>query len=391
MVAPLDLPEGNLTACFSAEYSAAHNNTPHQVLTAHRVGSTELTVGAICPASSGMYLVPPFCVPCEACPEDEERVSCGWEGHETSAGFCSTVPGQMAYVAADEASYETAEDLTLSIVLVVADGPQAADPTNGYRVSAMVGSSTEWEVLVENTGSTDKVFVVGGLLQGVQYTLSVSALNNVGAGIPGASTPSFLTPNSPSSPTEVALSLSNTGILTLRWRAPGDGGYSITGYRIFEQQGDELDDAAWAVLVANTTHTATIQGDLLSWEFSNLTPGTVHWYMVKAINKAGEGLGSDPKMVRMHSLPGTPGTPLVASVSSSSASFTWSAPDNGGSPITSYRCQVLHSGFDTVTEFTTGEGAPQTTLTGLEMATVYSVRVSAITAIGEGNSSLWSP
>ena len=78
-------------------------------------------------------------------------------------------------------------------------------------------------------------------------------------------------------------------------------------------------------------------------------------------------------------------TGLTATAGDGQATVTWTAPADGGSPITSYTVTAHHDGTDGPT--TTGYGyppAPHATLTGLTNGTAYTVTVTATNAVDTG-------
>ncbi|MET8266760.1 fibronectin type III domain-containing protein [Micromonospora arida] len=82
------------------------------------------------------------------------------------------------------------------------------------------------------------------------------------------------------------------------------------------------------------------------------------------------------------STPGTPTTPTaVAGVTS--ATVSWTAPDNNGSPITSYLITPIRDGVTQPT-LTFDASTTSRTLTGLTAGSSYAFRVAAVNAFGTG-------
>ena len=113
------------------------------------------------------------------------------------------------------------------------------------------------------------------------------------------------------------------------------------------------------------------------------------YYMLFIVN--GAGVPSVAAIVRMNSAPPTaPGAPTAVSASAGngSASVTWTAPSNGGSPITSYTITPYAAGV--AQQATTISGNPpatSATITGLANGTSYTFTVSATNAVGIGPAS----
>ena len=88
-------------------------------------------------------------------------------------------------------------------------------------------------------------------------------------------------------------------------------------------------------------------------------------------------------------LPGAP-TNLTASLGIGQANLSWSAPGNGGSPITSYTVAITDTTTSSTLPPVTVPGSPPPTgtpLTGLTPGHAYSFSVSAANAVGTGPSS----
>ena len=76
-----------------------------------------------------------------------------------------------------------------------------------------------------------------------------------------------------------------TRVIVLSWTTPADNGEAITGYRIEVSE----DGVTWADLVANTGSTAT------NYRHEGLSPGSLRYYRVSAINRNGTGTPSATK------------------------------------------------------------------------------------------------
>ena len=113
------------------------------------------------------------------------------------------------------------------------------------------------------------------------------------------------------------------------------------------------------------------------------------YYMLFVVN--GQGVPSVAAIVRLDAAaPTAPGAPtgVSASAGNGSASVTWTAPSDGGSPITSYTVTPYVAGVPQQATTVTGNPpATSATVTGLTNGTSYTFTVSATNAVGTGQAS----
>jgi hypothetical protein len=237
-------------------------------------------------------------------------------------------------------------------------------PVTGFTVTANPGGATV------QAGADARTAIVGGLVNGTEYTFSVVARNAVGTGDP--SPPSgTVTPQAaekPMSPT-ITSAVPLYQRIDLQWVAPPDGGAPITGYRVVANPGG---------------HTVTTTPGTTVASITGLTNGTTYTVDVTATNLAGTGpAGSRGALVPAAAR--TPAAPvdLMASVpAAGQVTLTWEPPaDTGTSAITGY---VVTTSPATVE---TPATAPAVTLTGLAAGTEYRFTVRARNASGLGTAS----
>src|SRR3989449_5443990 len=90
--------------------------------------------------------------------------------------------------------------------------------------------------------------------------------------------------------------------------------------------------STWITIVSNPGSTATTYSD------TGLSPGTTYTYRVSAINSVGTSSPSNTPSATTPAVAPSPPTGLTATaVSSSQINLSWTAPNNGGSPITGYK------------------------------------------------------
>lgn len=107
-------------------------------------------------------------------------------------------------------------------------------------------------------------------------------------------------------------------------------------------------------------------------------------YMLFIVNS--NGVPSVASMINVSAnAPTVPGAPtaVTASPSSGSATVSWTAPNDGGSPITSYKVTSYVGGV-AQTPTTITESTASATVTGLTNGTPYTFTVAATNAVGTG-------
>ena len=188
-----------------------------------------------------------------------------------------------------------------------------------YRISYQVGSGAITNI---STGSTTTSYRLNNLTPGVQYTVTVAAINQAGVGT--ASTPItvtvFSTPLAPQSLSAVGANQS----VVLTWTPPVSTGAAENISYCVQWS---LDQNAWSA--CSTTETTSLTA-------SNLTNGNTYYFRVTT-RRSGIG-DSDPIS--------TSATPIGVPTSprnfngvgiSNGVVLNWDAPNtDGGLPITSY-------------------------------------------------------
>jgi hypothetical protein len=158
--------------------------------------------------------------------------------------------------------------------------------------------------------------------------------------------------------------------VALSWSAPFST-LPITDYVVQYS----TDDATWSTFAhGSDATTATVTG---------LSNGTLYYFRVAAVNSEGTGPFSDSVTATpAPQVPDQVGT-VTTTPDAASVPLSWSAPADGGSPITDY--SVQYSTDDaTWSTFAHGSTATTTTVTGLSNGTLYYFRVAAVNAAGTG-------
>ena len=193
-------------------------------------------------------------------------------------------------------------------------------------------------------------------------------------------------PTAPSAPTGVTAT-AGSGSATVSWTAPGNGGSPITSYTVTPYIGSTPQSTVQVAGSPPATSTVV----------TGLASGQTYTFKVSATNTAGTGpqsAASAAVTIAAATVPGKP-TNVVATAGNASANVSWSAPANGGSPITTYTVTGYPQGESADPPVsTTVSGSPpvtSVTVTGLTNGDSYAFSVVAANAVGPGQASALSP
>ncbi|HEY2055841.1 MAG TPA: DUF4082 domain-containing protein [Solirubrobacterales bacterium] len=183
-------------------------------------------------------------------------------------------------------------------------------------------------------------------------------------------------PAVPGQPTGVTATAA-AGAATVRWTAPSSGGaptsYTVTPYKAG---------------VAQTTKSITGMPPATETTISGLTAGASYTFTVTAANGTGSGVASgQSNSITIPSGATAPAAPTAVSAAplNQGASVSWTAPNDGGSPITGYKVTPFEGA--TELESTTVSGSSTSaTIGSLTNGTAYTFKVAATNAIGTGPS-----
>ena len=250
------------------------------------------------------------------------------------------------------------------------------EPITAYEVSWRLNN--RWWPL-SGHGSWTRSDVVTGLDNGVEYGYRVRAVGSQGRS--DWSPAAFATPTAdaqwPDAPSAPRLTAGD-GQIFVEWDAPDDNGSPITSYVVgygvsyVDEETLNVDDPG--------TRSTTITG---------LTNGTQYSVVVFATNAGGDSDWSEAAYatpVADAQPPDAPGAPQLTA-GNEQITVEWDAPDDNGSPITSYWVAYAVSGTQDWTYLESGSSTRSTTITGLENDTEYWVLVQAVNVVG---SSDWS-
>ena len=261
-----------------------------------------------------------------------------------------------------------------------------------YRVRMQRGAATTWSdpasLQVEPGSDGRPSATVSRLINGQRYRLQVGRYLAGALQVdPGWSGTEEATPSTVPGQVETltATTAGDDGLavssVVVNWIAPADGGSPITGYNV---QYKVTTASSWTRATgAITTRTTTLTG----------TNGKAYYVQVQACNAVGCGEWSASE--RVNTPPGQVATPTATTAGAggltvSSVVVNWSAPADGGSPITGYNVRYK---VTTASSWTRVTGAITTTTTTLELANGddYYVQVRACNPLWCGKWSASAP
>jgi hypothetical protein len=235
-------------------------------------------------------------------------------------------------------------------------------PIKGYTITSLPGG------LTGTAGPDATSATVSGLTNGIPYTFTVTANNEVGTGAPSNASNSIMPYTVPGAPINVTESVSaNSQSASIGFTAPPSNGSTITKYKVTASPG--------GMTATGTSSPITVSG---------LTYGTAYTFTVEAINGAGTGAASAASdKIIPYTVPSASTAPSASIDANSQTAFVdFTAPPSNGSTITSYTVTANPGGF-------TGTASTSpVSVTGLSYGTPYTFTVTAANAAGSGLPSL---
>ncbi|MEA3557862.1 MAG: fibronectin type III domain-containing protein, partial [Candidatus Thermoplasmatota archaeon] len=188
------------------------------------------------------------------------------------------------------------------------------------------GIPQRWETMPAEENS----FTAEDLLNGIEYTFKISAVNKMGEG-PMSDQVSITPMTIPNEPGELYIEDSGDEFIIIKWTIPAsNGGSEITEFNLYR-----------GTTIGMGQSIGSVSGDVFEFIDHEVENGRTYHYLVSAVNILGEGPTSN--LVSATPL-GTPSTPmeLKMSATTDTISIEWGKPvNNGGTPILGY---VLYKG-----------------------------------------------
>ena len=205
------------------------------------------------------------------------------------------------------------------------------------------------------------------LVIGNSYSYTVSATNDAGEG--NQSEPSEqIVDGKAFAPTNFVATRGDS-LASLSWTAADPNGGSIVNHIIYYRQ-----------VSAPSYNSEPTNSPDTSYSLVGLTNGTSYNVYVVAVDQLGESYSSSVQTVTPLAVPRSPIiTGIIADLNSITITFT--APDNGGSPITNYEYQMNNQ----TNWISANKTSSPIIITGILNDTTYSFIIRAINLVGNGN------
>jgi hypothetical protein len=244
-----------------------------------------------------------------------------------------------------------------------------------YDLSGVAQVESRVETSYANEGQQTSVVT----FQGELYFGKVDGY----AGFELASTAESFAATPPSSPRSLVVSNPTDYSATLNWIAPTQtGGHPLANYLIEYSPDLTGDTWMWWGRFATTDTSAVITG---------LLPNTTYRFRVSAITFKGNSAPTDQVTIKtLLYKPSAPRGVKVAAktITKNSAVVTWSAPATQGSgPVTDYKVETSTNGKKWTAVSHRASTARSLKIAKLKGKTKYFVRVTAVTAYGNGATS----
>ena len=298
----------------------------------------------------------------------------------------TAVPGSPTL----SASPSSATSASLSWTPPTNDGGSAI---TGYKIEYSNGTS-QYIILVANTGDTHTSYLHKGLVTGKVYTYRVTAINSIGVGNP--SNVVSVQPQETKTPTITsAVAISPTQV-SLSWIPPSQTyGQVVNGYRIDRVINNAL------IFIDTTGSTST------TYTIPGLTTGKTYTFAVTALLSAGSESDHSPFVSvtptstssapspssqpapqnpppQNQALPDPPKGLNATMISQNTVKLSWIMPSNNGKvTITGFKVETKTGSSGTWSPVTSNIGVQTSFVkSGLQTGMSYFYRVSSISSIG---------
>ena len=235
-------------------------------------------------------------------------------------------------------------------------------PITNYTVVATPKTGGGSSLTCAEQSGSSRNCVISNLTNGAEYTVQVTAINEVGAG-PASVAVSAIPATVPSAPSKIWPTVGN-GQISVRWTAAEGNGSAVTAYKVVMQPGN------YGCEVTDLT--------FLGCTIEDLDNGVPYSVAVYAINEIGESAkGQIVGTVTPRAVP-SPVSSISVSAATGQATVSWVPGFNGGIAISTYLVTASPGGLQCTAPGT----ATQCVITNLVNGTQYTFSVTSINDAG---------
>jgi hypothetical protein len=238
------------------------------------------------------------------------------------------------------------------------DGGEAI--TN-YKYSLNGGTFTAFDPEV-----TTSPVVIGGLTNGVVYTIQLKGVNSLGDGTASASitvTPATI----PDAPTNLVATYDGSGAVSISFTPGSNGGSTITNYQYSIDCG------------ASFTPLDPVDG-ITPVRIEGLTNGQAYCIELKAVNSVDAGIASSSVQYTPYGPADAPTNLTWVDTLNGTISLSFTPGSNQGSAITNYEYSL--DGGNTFAPFSPAQTTSPVSISGLNIRTHYSIVLRAVNDAG---------
>ncbi len=327
---------------------------------------------------------------------DEPTLEGAWV---TGTGTPLGAPGMPATVDAEVANGSL--NVTWTAPMTTDTPPKVNDggtAITGYKIAwASPATAPIGDTTVPATSSS---YTITGLTNGLQYTVTIEAINARGASEAAGTTPAGRTPAAvPAAPSTIRVSqppapapgqADNRGnVLIVTWSAPANNGTgTVTGYALQRRATvtSPTDPTPGVPGPVITDHAGT--GTMYNAPILEEERGTSFDYRVRAINASGNGPWSAwASGIAAAALPGKVNVANIEIIpGSGSLTLTWTPAVGKGNDVTHYNVRYARNVQGIERWMSAGRvnasALPTKTITGLSNGVPYVVGITAVNAVG---------